>query len=291
MALEGVASPGDLMTAGGVRAARMKMKDLERAAGVGRETIRFYIREGLLPEPHRPSRNVAWYDGSFVERLALIKELQQKRFLPLHVIRSIVGAETPPSRDEIRTLLELDGKLFPAVAGAEPAADRLSDVARRVGIPAREILEFAATGMIEVVTRDGDQWLEEPAIRMVELWAKLREAGFDHHLGFGAASFRVYAEFVRWLAREELRLFAQGVTGRVTPEVSARMAEAGINCVNQMVALLRKATLLRYIAEGNVPAESAETAHVASAPPSGGRHARRTRVASAKRTPRSRSRR
>ncbi|MBI3767616.1 MAG: MerR family transcriptional regulator [Deltaproteobacteria bacterium] len=280
------------MTAGGVRAARMKMKDLERAAGVGRETIRFYIREGLLPEPHRPSRNVAWYDVSFVERLALIKELQQKRFLPLHVIRSIVGAETPPSRDEIRTLLELDGKLFPAVAGApEPAADRLNDVARRVGIPAREILEFAATGMIEVVPRDGDQWLEEPAIRMVELWAKLREAGFDHHLGFGAASFRVYAEFVRWLAREELRLFTQGVTGRVTPEVSARMAEAGINCMNQMVALLRKATLLRYIAEGNVPTESAETTHVAGAPRSGGRHVRRAPVPSAKRTPRSRSRR
>ena len=34
---------------------RMRMRDLERATGVGRETIRFYIREGLLPEPARPS--------------------------------------------------------------------------------------------------------------------------------------------------------------------------------------------------------------------------------------------
>ncbi len=235
-------------------ARRMKMKDLERAAGVGRETIRFYIREGLLPEPDRPSRNVAWYDESFVDRLALIKELQQKRFLPLHVIRNIVGADAPPSRDEIRTLLELDGKLFPAVEGApEPARERVSDVARRVGIPAREIREFAAVEMIDVVTQDGDAWLEEPAIRMVELWAKMREAGFDRRLGFGAASFRVYVELVRWLAREELRLFTQGVTGRVDAETSVRMAEDGINYVNQMLALLRKATLLRYIAEGNVP--------------------------------------
>ncbi len=45
---------------------QMKMQDLERATGVGRETIRFYIREGLLPQPTRPSRNVAWYDESFV---------------------------------------------------------------------------------------------------------------------------------------------------------------------------------------------------------------------------------
>ena len=64
----------------------LKMKDLERATGVGRETIRFYIREGLLPEPARPGRNVAWYDGAFIERIQLIKELQQKRFLPLHAI-------------------------------------------------------------------------------------------------------------------------------------------------------------------------------------------------------------
>jgi len=250
------------------------MKDLERAAGVGRETIRFYIREGLLPEPHRPGRNVAWYDASFVERLALIKELQQKRFLPLHVIRSMIGTAAPPSRDEVRTLLELDGKLFPAVDGApEPVVERLSDVARTVGIPAREIREFAAVGMIEILTRDGDQWLEEPAIRMVELWSRLRAVGFDRALGFGAESFRIYPEFMRWLAREELRLFAHGVTGRTTPEVSVKMAEDGINLVNQMVALLRRATLLRYIAEGNVatPAPSAPAAANAGAPGRGER--------------------
>lgn len=55
---------------------RMKMQDLERATGVGRETIRFYIREGLLPQPERPNRNVAWYDEAFVARVGLIKELQ-----------------------------------------------------------------------------------------------------------------------------------------------------------------------------------------------------------------------
>ena len=34
----------------------MKMKELEARTGVGREAIRFYIREGLLPEPERPKR-------------------------------------------------------------------------------------------------------------------------------------------------------------------------------------------------------------------------------------------
>ena len=270
----------------------MKMKDLERAAGVGRETIRFYIREGLLPEPERPGRNVAWYDEAFVERLVLIKELQQKRFLPLHVIRAIVGAGVPPSRDEVRTLLELDGKLFPALAGAPaPAPERLSAIARRVGIRAADIREFAAVEMIELVTRDGDQWLEEPAVRLVELWAKLREAGFDERLGFTAASFRIYVDFVRWLAREELRMFAHGLTGRVTPDVSARMAEAGINGINQMLPVLRRNTLLKYIAEGNVPADertalAANATAVAATTPT----RRRSPASSTKRSPRPRAR-
>jgi len=229
------------------------MQDLERATGVGRETIRFYIREGLLPEPDRPSRNVAWYDESFVERIALIKELQQKRFLPLQIIKSIVvGNEAEPPRDEVKTLLEIDGKLFPAVGGSAMPSERLSAVARRTGLRASEIRQLAETELIEIVTRDGDQWLDEIAIRLVEVWAKVRQAGFVDELGFVPGNTRLYVDFVRWLAREELRLFTHGVTGRVDTETSARMAEAGINLLNQLIGLVRKATILRYISTGNI---------------------------------------
>lgn len=231
----------------------MKMQDLERTTGVGRETIRFYIREGLLPQPERPGRNVAWYDESFVERIALIKELQQKRFLPLQVIKAIVGNDAAPSRDEVKALLELDGKLFPAVAGGTAMPpERLSDVARRASVKASEIRQLAATGIIEAETRDGDQWLDETGIRIVEVWGKLRQAGFTNELGFAPESLRIYVDFVRWLAREELRIFSHAVAGRVDVEQSARMAESGINLVNQIIALFRKATILRYIASGNL---------------------------------------
>ena len=54
----------------------MKMKELEAATGIGRETIRYYIREGLLPEPVRPKRNVATYGREHVKRLNLIRRLQ-----------------------------------------------------------------------------------------------------------------------------------------------------------------------------------------------------------------------
>ena len=66
------------------------MRELAEAAGVSTGTIKHYLREGLLPEPIRTSRNMAYYPREFVERLKLIKQLQEERFLPLKVIKEIL---------------------------------------------------------------------------------------------------------------------------------------------------------------------------------------------------------
>jgi DNA-binding transcriptional MerR regulator len=238
---------------------RLKMRDLERATGVGREAIRYYIREGLLPEPERTARNVAWYDESFVERVSLIKKLQKERYLPLAVIKGIVGAERALSADETRMLLELDGKIVPAAdRGGGRRSEQLSTLARRTDLRAAELRELAQVGLVEIVTRDGAQWLEGNAIEIVELWARMRRAGFADALGFGPQALTIYVQFVDWLAREEIRVFTSCVTGKVTPEISRDMAEEGITCVNRMVGLMRETTLLRYIARGNLDAPAQE---------------------------------
>ncbi len=229
------------------------MGDLEEATGVGRETIRFYIREGLLPEPERPARNVAWYDESFVERIRFIKELQEKRYLPLHVIQRIVADDGEPSRAEVEALLDLDGKLFPQVeAPPKSPGERLSTAARRCGIPIGEVRKMAATRAVEIVSRGGADWLEPSSLAIVELWGEARAAGFTPEAGFPSEQVGLYVDMVEWLAREELRLFARGVTGRVTGQAAVDLAEHGIDLVNQIIAQLRKNTLLRLIGEGNV---------------------------------------
>lgn len=230
------------------------MQDLERATGVGREAIRFYIREGLLPEPHRPARNVAWYDASFIERILLIKRLQQERYLPLMVIKSLLGGEPSPSHAEVRTLLELDGQLSPPLERAQPhPPEKLSHLAKRLGIKAAELRDIRDQGAVEIVTRDGEQWVEGFSVAVAELWAEFRQAGFSAELGFGTDKVAMYMQLVQWLAREELRTFAQNVTGKVDRETARRMAQKGIECTNRLVALLHERALLRYIAEGNIP--------------------------------------
>jgi DNA-binding transcriptional MerR regulator len=230
------------------------MKDLERATGVGRETIRFYIREGLLPAPNRPAKNVAWYDESFVERILAVKKLQTERYLPLAVIKSIIGGENIPAKAEIDTLLNLDRTLSPAVRdrGARPP-ERLSALAKRVGLSAKEILAVAKTDAIAVATRSGDQWLEGRDIALVELWASARRAGYTEDVGFSAETLTMYVDFCRWLVREELRNFTSRVTGKADTERLKRMAEVGIPNSGEILRLIHDRVMLDAIARGNVP--------------------------------------
>src|SRR5258706_11202493 len=49
---------------------------LARAAGVNIETIRFYQRRGLMPEPRRPAGGVRRYGEEAAQRLRFIKRAQ-----------------------------------------------------------------------------------------------------------------------------------------------------------------------------------------------------------------------
>ena len=68
----------------------MKISKLVQRTRVSKETVHYYIREGLLPKPRKRGRNIADYDEGYVERIRLIKELQDRYFLPLAVIKNIL---------------------------------------------------------------------------------------------------------------------------------------------------------------------------------------------------------
>lgn len=68
----------------------MKMADLIAATGMSKQTIHFYLREGLLSPPVKTGRNMAWYNELHVKELRNIKELQEKHYYPLALIKTIM---------------------------------------------------------------------------------------------------------------------------------------------------------------------------------------------------------
>ena len=72
---------------------RLRMKDLCDATGLGRQAIHFYIREGLLSEGKKTGRNMAYYTEAHIERLRLIRRLQDEQFLgSLVAVRRVATA-------------------------------------------------------------------------------------------------------------------------------------------------------------------------------------------------------
>ncbi len=76
---------------------------LATAAGVHVETVRYYQRRGLMPEPPRPLGSVRRYSQADVERLRFIKRAQSVGFT-LAEIRTLLGLRT---RRSCRTTREL----------------------------------------------------------------------------------------------------------------------------------------------------------------------------------------
>jgi DNA-binding transcriptional MerR regulator len=70
----------------------MKVSELSAASGVSLATIKFYLREGLLPSGTATGRNQATYDERHVHRLRLIRALTEVGKLSLRDIRRILAA-------------------------------------------------------------------------------------------------------------------------------------------------------------------------------------------------------
>ncbi|HET9811580.1 MAG TPA: MerR family DNA-binding protein [Sphingomicrobium sp.] len=76
---------------------------LAKTAGVGVETVRYYQRRGLLPEPPRPPGEVRRYGPDDVKRLRFIRRAQAAGFT-LDEIGELLALDRTSDRARVRAL-------------------------------------------------------------------------------------------------------------------------------------------------------------------------------------------
>jgi MerR family transcriptional regulator, mercuric resistance operon regulatory protein len=110
-----------------------------KAAAVNVETIRFYQRKGLLPEPDRPYGSIRRYGEADVARLKFMRSAQRLGF-SLDEIGELLKLEDGTHCDEARRLAE--HKLM-------DVRQKLSDLARIESVLATLVTECrAVTGRV-----------------------------------------------------------------------------------------------------------------------------------------------
>ena len=156
-------------------AKRMRIGELAERTGISRETIHFYLREGLLPRPRKAGRNMAFYEDAHVERLLLIKRLQNEKFLPLARIKDLLAGRTA----DANLVAELH-----SLVGIGPEAGKIQ-------LSATQIEKARAAGI-------------ESAAELSVLGQAVAEVGYDFDLA--VESFAAYVRHIAALEREEARI-------------------------------------------------------------------------------------
>ncbi|GAB2499990.1 MerR family transcriptional regulator [Nocardiopsis aegyptia] len=77
----------------------MRISELSRVTGVPAPTIKYYVREGLLPPGERTSRNQARYGEDHVRRIKLVRALVEVGGLSIATARDVLAKVDAPEHD------------------------------------------------------------------------------------------------------------------------------------------------------------------------------------------------
>jgi DNA-binding transcriptional MerR regulator len=221
--------------------ALLKMSELAERSGVSAGTIRYYLREGLLGEGEdivRTSRNMAYYPPEYVERIALIKRLQEKRFMPLRVIKSTLAED--PGR--VHALIELEDRILERALASAESSKRVSvkAVHERYEIP-RNVLERLAEIGVLTPNRSG---YDQDDVKIIEAIASFRAGGYEEALGFTVYDTLRYREALEPLVQAEVRALLDRLAGEVEVSRAMEIVAAGVEPLRELLGAMHSKLLL-----------------------------------------------
>jgi DNA-binding transcriptional MerR regulator len=208
----------------------LRMRELAEASGVPAPTIKHYLREGLLPEPVKTSRNMAYYPPEFVDRIKLIKRLQEERYLPLKAIKTVLDEDL----GRAEAMLELGDQILDRALAGERSRTSAAEVRKRYGVP-KEVLDRLAE--LEVLTPNSRGYSPSD-VTIIEAISRFRAGGYDEQIGFTVYDTLRYKAALEELVRQEVDVVMERLAGEVPPEQVVEMLEAGAQPLKDLIAAL-----------------------------------------------------
>jgi DNA-binding transcriptional MerR regulator len=214
----------------------LRMKELAQASGVPAGTIKHYLREGLLPEPVKTSRNMAYYSPDFVERIQLIKRLQEERFMPLRAIRSVL--DDGPER--ARALLELEDRILERALAGEQTRTSPAEARERYGVPKEVLDRLEQIGVLSPNSRG----YSPSDVKIIEAISRFRAGGYDEEIGFTVYDTLRYKRALEEVVKEEVDVVMERLAGKIPTERVVEMLEAGAEPLKDLIAALHTKLLV-----------------------------------------------
>ena len=218
----------------------LKMSELAERSGVSAATIKHYLREGLLggdEEVVRTSRNMAYYPVEFVERVRLIKRLQEERFMPLKVIRDLI--ENDPER--AARMIELEDRILErAIAARESGRVSRARVQETYEVPQNVLERLEGLGVLTPTTRGYDA----DDVAIIEAISRFRAGGYEEAIGFTVYDTLRYRAALEPLVEEEVRVLLDRLVEKVDPDRAVAIISSGAEPLRELVGAMHSKLLL-----------------------------------------------
>jgi DNA-binding transcriptional MerR regulator len=218
----------------------LKMSELAEQSGVSAATIKHYLREGLLGPPDevvRTSRNMAYYPPEFVERVKLIKRLQEERFMPLKVIRDVL--ERDPER--AARMIELEDRILDLAIEAREAGRISRARARETYDMPQNVLDRLED--LGVLTPNG-QGYDPDDVAIIEAISRFRAGGYEEAIGFTVYDTLRYREALEPLVQQEVRVLLERLAGQVDVNRAVQIISSGTEPLRELVGAVHSKLLL-----------------------------------------------
>ena len=227
-----------------------RMKDLCELTGLDRQTVHFYIAKRLVPEGHKANANMAYYGEEHLERLRLVLELKNQRFMPLDAIRAVLDGQDDEFSPEQRAMLvEVKGRVADVLQSGRGTGTTVAvtSVLRKHKLVRRDFNDLVRLGLVSTVQIRGAQYIPEDDVWVIELWAGLRQAGFTRALGFGVEDLVAYIEAIDRLFEREVRELTPRLA-RLPADSVVALFRRGLPLVNNFLARYHQAKARAFFA-------------------------------------------
>jgi DNA-binding transcriptional MerR regulator len=218
----------------------LKMSELAERSGVSSGTIKHYLREGLLgsgEEIMRTSRNMAYYPEEFVERIRLIKRLQEDRFMPLRLIREVMTDE--PAR--AARLIELEDRILErAIEATESRRVSRARVRETYDVPQNVLARLEE---LEVLTPSARGY-DADDVAIIEAISRFRAGGYEEAIGFTVYDTLRYREALAPLVDEEVGVLLARLAGKVDVDRAVEIIASGTEPLRDLVGAMHSKLLL-----------------------------------------------
>ncbi|MCU0576984.1 MAG: MerR family transcriptional regulator [Desulfobacterota bacterium] len=201
----------------------LKIGEIARRSGIPISTIRFYVKEGLLPPPEKVNKKMAYYDEGCIKKLQAIQHLKEKKYYPLAIIKNILRRMDDGFTFEEAVVVE--DTLFDPMSSAEAGVVDRVEFLRLTGLTPEQLEEVERIGLLmpyfrehgKILYNQDDVIIAREAIRQV------------YRFGLDPMDFGFYLRLGHEITDQEVSLrrkITRGLSAKENIEITTYLTRA-----------------------------------------------------------------